>query len=141
MVATRVVAHAGNFTSRQPYRSRDQGAFVVVTGQQVGLFSGPAFTIYKALTAIRLAQWLSAEGLPSVPAFWLATEDHDLEEVAGTFSFGDDYEVTPLADPGIRPAPQASVGYVKLSPEVNTALSKFEVLLPASESRDTQASR
>ena len=90
----------------------------------------------EALTAIRLAQWLSAEGLPSVPAFWLATEDHDLEEVAGTFSFGDDYEVTPLADPGIRPAPQASVGYVKLSQEVNTALSKFETLLPASESRE-----
>src|SRR5437660_4674423 len=126
----------GERTFENIAKLRDQGAFVVVTGQQVGLFSGPAFTIYKALTAIRLAQWLSAEGLPSVPAFWLATEDHDLEEVAGTFSFGDDYEVTPLADPGIRPAPQASVGYVKLSQEVNTALSKFETLLPASESRE-----
>jgi bacillithiol biosynthesis cysteine-adding enzyme BshC len=126
----------GDRTFENIAKLRDQDTFVVVTGQQVGLFSGPAFTIYKALTAVRLAQWLSEEGVPSVPAFWLATEDHDLEEVAGTLSFGDDYDVTPLADPGIRPAPQASVGYVKLSQEVNAALSKLEALLPASESRE-----
>ena len=65
-------------------RLRDNGTFAVVTGQQIGLFSGPAFTLYKALTAVRLAQWLSENGLPSVPVFWLATEDHDLEEVSQT---------------------------------------------------------
>jgi bacillithiol biosynthesis cysteine-adding enzyme BshC len=53
----------------------------VVTGQQVGLFSGPAYTIYKALTAARLASDLSARGIPAVPVFWLATEDHDFPEV------------------------------------------------------------
>ena len=53
-----------------------QGADVVVTGQQVALFGGPLFTLYKAATAIARAKAAGA-----VPVFWLATEDHDLEEV------------------------------------------------------------
>src|SRR5882724_9826197 len=53
----------------------------VVTGQQVGLFSGPSYTIYKLLHAVRLAEWLTANGIPAVPVFWLATEDHDFAEV------------------------------------------------------------
>ena len=58
-----------------------QGASVVVTGQQVGLFGGPLYTLLKAATAIRKAQDASAAGIPHVPVFWLATEDHDFEEV------------------------------------------------------------
>jgi bacillithiol synthase len=60
----------------------------VVTGQQVGLFSGPAYTIYKLLHAVRLAEWLSDNGIPAVPVFWLATEDHDFAEVNHTWVFG-----------------------------------------------------
>src|SRR6266852_988158 len=52
------------------------GTVAVVTGQQVGLFSGPAYTIYKALTAVRVARDLCGQGIPAVPIFWLATEDH-----------------------------------------------------------------
>lgn len=57
-------------------------AVVVVTGQQVGLFTGPAYSFYKALTALKLARSLSGQGIPAVPVFWLATEDHDFEEAA-----------------------------------------------------------
>jgi bacillithiol biosynthesis cysteine-adding enzyme BshC len=57
------------------------GAVAVVTGQQVGLFTGPAYTLYKALTAARMASELTARGRPAVPVFWLATEDHDWAEV------------------------------------------------------------
>src|SRR5579862_9530922 len=58
-----------------------KGAAAVVTGQQVGLFGGPMFAIYKALTAVKLAEEASAAGIEAVPIFWLATYDHDLAEV------------------------------------------------------------
>jgi bacillithiol biosynthesis cysteine-adding enzyme BshC len=65
----------------------------VVTGQQVGFLSGPAYTVFKALTAVKLAANLSEQGIPAVPIFWLATEDHDLAEVDHAWVFND--EATP----------------------------------------------
>jgi bacillithiol synthase len=69
-----------------------QGTVAVVTGQQVGLFSGPAYTVYKALSAIKAARELTARGIPAVPVFWLATEDHDFAEVDHVWVFGADYQ-------------------------------------------------
>ncbi len=61
------------------------GAVAIVTGQQVGIFSGPAYTLYKAVSAIGAAEQLTRRGIDAVPIFWLATEDHDLAEVKHTF--------------------------------------------------------
>jgi bacillithiol synthase len=61
------------------------GAVAIVTGQQAGLFSGPAFSFYKALSAIRCAEEATRAGIDAVPIFWVATEDHDLAEVNHTF--------------------------------------------------------
>lgn len=57
------------------------GAGTVVTGQQVGLFGGPLFTPFKAATAIARARHATASGSPHVAVFWLATEDHDFDEI------------------------------------------------------------
>jgi len=57
------------------------GTVAVMTGQQVGLFLGPCYAVYKALSAVRLAATLTESGIPAVPVFWLATEDHDFAEV------------------------------------------------------------
>jgi bacillithiol biosynthesis cysteine-adding enzyme BshC len=59
----------------------EKGAVAVVSGQQVGLFSGPAYSVYKALTVVQIAAELTRDGIPAVPVFWMATEDHDLDEV------------------------------------------------------------
>ena len=64
-----------------------KGAVAVVSGQQVGLFGGPAYSLYKALTAIQIAEELTRDGIDAVPVFWMATEDHDLEEVRHTSWF------------------------------------------------------
>ncbi len=59
------------------------GAVSVLTGQQVGLLLGPLYTVYKAATAIAVAQMLEEETkAPCVPVFWLQTEDHDFVEIA-----------------------------------------------------------
>jgi len=73
-------------------RLAQPGTLAVAAGQQVGLFSGPAYTIYKALHAARLAEWLTAQGLPAVPVFWLATEDHDFAEVNHAWVFTPEHQ-------------------------------------------------
>ncbi|HXJ91537.1 MAG TPA: bacillithiol biosynthesis cysteine-adding enzyme BshC [Terriglobia bacterium] len=127
---------AGDLTRSNLRRLGEPGTLAVVTGQQVGFFSGPAFTLYKALTAVRLAERLSEQGLPSVPVFWLATEDHDLEEVAATAVLDDDYNLVALRDTGVRPAPHSSVGYVQLSAAVTEALDALGATLPTGDARD-----
>lgn len=57
------------------------GAVAVVTGQQVGLFGGPAYSLYKATTAACYAAELTKRGIDAIPVFWVATEDHDLAEI------------------------------------------------------------
>lgn len=86
----------------------------VVTGQQVGLFSGPAYTIYKALTASRLAEQLNSEGISAVPIFWLATEDHDFAEVNHSFVFGADHRPVALSVDGAG-ATERPVGAIPIA--------------------------
>lgn len=77
-------------------RLAQPGTVAVMTGQQVGLFSGPAYTVYKALHAAKLAAWLTENGVPAVPAFWLATEDHDFAEVNHAWVYGPDFRPVKL---------------------------------------------
>jgi bacillithiol biosynthesis cysteine-adding enzyme BshC len=125
----------GEPTLENIQRLREPGTFAIVTGQQVGLFSGPAFTLYKALTTVRLSQSLSEQGLPCVPIFWLATEDHDLAEVAETATLNEEYELISLHDSGERPSPRSPVGHVRHTAEVSAAIEQLEATLPAGEAR------
>ncbi|MFC1587567.1 bacillithiol biosynthesis cysteine-adding enzyme BshC [Planctomycetota bacterium] len=56
--------------------------FVVVTGQQAGLLGGPLYTVFKAMHAVKLAEHLSlTTDFNVLPVFWIASEDHDLQEI------------------------------------------------------------
>jgi len=97
---------AQNGPSESLKRLAEPGTVVVVTGQQVGLFAGPAYTLYKALSAARLARQLTEIGTPAVPVFWLATEDHDFPEVDHTWVFDKSGDSTLVR----LPSPQEGAG-------------------------------
>lgn len=61
----------------------DQKTFTVTTGHQLNIFAGPLFFVYKILSTIRTCASLTIEypGYNFVPIFWMATEDHDFEEI------------------------------------------------------------
>ena len=109
-----------------------QGAAAVVTGQQVGLFGGPMFAIYKALTAVKLAEEATAAGVDAVPVFWLATSDHDLAEVNHISMPGPDGLLRTLttSSHGVAGAP---VSDVRLGEEILPVVEEAATLLGDSE--------
>lgn len=73
---------ADNATLKNLQRIKEQDALCMVTGQQLGLFGGPLYTMFKTLATIHLArQWENKLDRPVIPVFWLADEDHDYEEI------------------------------------------------------------
>jgi bacillithiol synthase len=94
-----------------------RGATAIVTGQQVGLFGGPMFAIYKALTAVKLAEEAAAAGVEAVPVFWLATYDHDLAEVNHVSMPGPDGLLHTLTTPS-HSVSGAPVSAVRLGEEI-----------------------
>jgi len=117
-----------------------KGAAAVVTGQQVGLFGGPMFAIYKALTAVKLAEEARAAGVDAVPIFWLATYDHDLAEVNHVSIPGPDGTLQRLTSSshGVAAAP---VGTVRFGEDISSLVQQAAELLGDSEAtqflRDT----
>ena len=62
---------------------RDKKTFTISTGHQLCLFTGPLYFIYKIVSAINLVKQLKAnyDNYNFVPIFWLASEDHDFNEI------------------------------------------------------------
>jgi bacillithiol biosynthesis cysteine-adding enzyme BshC len=112
----------------------EEDGFLITTGQQPGLFTGPLYTVHKSLSAIALARWL--EGVlevPVVPVFWTASEDHDWAEVDHTHLTGVDNELYRLAvDPPAR-AGELPLHRLRLGRDIESALARVTELLPPTE--------
>jgi bacillithiol synthase len=108
------------------------GALTIVTGQQVGLFGGPAFALYKALSAVKLAEEARKLGINCVPVFWLATEDHDLDEINKVQVVGPDggFEVFSISARGVEDAP---VGSIQFGDDVAELTRRAQTLLGETE--------
>jgi bacillithiol synthase len=108
----------------------------VVTGQQIGLFTGPLYTIYKTVTVLQLARRLQDEtGRPVVPVFWVEGEDHDYEEVAAATLLHQNEPVTirydrPPASGGGNVGP---VGRLVLDGDIAELMAALDGVLPPTE--------
>ena len=104
----------------------------VLTGQQVGLFTGPLYTIYKALTAVRLADELRHRGIPAVPVFWMETEDHDLAEVTHRTLVDADSSLRTVdfKDVLFEQLPTGPVGSVQFPENIRQVLEEYLRSLP-----------
>lgn len=125
--------------SRDALRTfEDPRSVAVVAGQQPGLFGGPLYTLYKAMTAIDLARRIeAATGRPAVPIFWVASDDHDFEEVRRTWvSDGTELPPTLVEYPQDGIPPSVSFSRIRLGPDVGPLLERIRSLLPETPFRD-----
>ncbi|GIU83079.1 MAG: putative cysteine ligase BshC [Pyrinomonadaceae bacterium] len=116
---------------------RESDCVAVVTGQQAGLFTGPLYSIYKTLTAIKLTECLKGRGIKAVPVFWVATEDHDFAEVASAFILDKTGKLKEIKNEPIGCYDRFPVGIVKLDETIKETIQNlFESLPQTSHSND-----
>ena len=121
---------AGAETLANIARLRKSDCIAIVSGQQAGLFTGPLFTIYKALSAVKLAGCLTQRGTPAVPVFWIATEDHDFAEVAAAEFIGCDCRLANVGVPHALHAEGTPVGSVVLNESIEGVINHSLDVLP-----------
>ena len=103
-------------------------ALVVTTGQQPALFTGPLYTIHKALSAKALADLLEARWQrPVVPLFWLAGDDHDFAEARSASWLRSDGSVGNFSlHPRAPDAPQLPMYRTPLGPEITELAGQLD---------------
>ena len=112
---------------------RETECLAVVSGQQAGLFTGPLYTIYKALSAVKLAGCLTQRNTKAVPVFWIATEDHDFVEVAKAEFINRECQLASVdVSTGLHTEGQP-VGAVVLDDSINEVIENLLRQLPNSE--------
>jgi bacillithiol synthase len=115
-------------------RLAEPESVAIVTGQQAGLFGGPLFTFYKALTAAKLAEKVSHDyGITAVAVFWVESEDHDWNEVSSVAVLDDELKRRILTLPPPPQAGHAPVGSVLLTDEISATIDQLRAILPTTD--------
>lgn len=132
---------AGDKTLENIGLLREPNTFAIVTGQQVGILGGPLYTIYKTVTAIRLADRLSSTfpELKFVPVFWLEGEDHDFEEVNKVAVLNADHTPVEVEYP-VKGKPvqknAGAVGEIRFNGSLDLFFERLQKALPNSEFKE-----
>ena len=113
---------------------------VVITGQQPGIFTGPLYTIYKAVTTIVLARRLEERtGVATVPVFWIGSEDHDFDEACTTYFLGKNHEPFPIRYRPSDPVDDLPMYKVALDGSLHAGIDEAAANTGGSEFRDEVA--
>jgi len=115
---------------------RDDDCIAVVSGQQAGLFTGPLYTIYKALSAVKLAGCLRQRNTKAVPVFWIAAEDHDFDEVAHAEFISRDCQLNQVEVSAALHREGQPVGQVVCDESITAVVDELFGSLPNSEFAD-----
>lgn len=124
-------AGAKAFENIEKLRADD--CVAVLTGQQAGLFSGPIYTVYKALSAIKAAEKLSSEAVKAVPVFWIASEDHDFQEISRTYLLDSESEIRAVENSPRNLLPERPVGFIESDESIGETIEEFCRALPQTE--------
>jgi bacillithiol biosynthesis cysteine-adding enzyme BshC len=124
-------------TNRNIELLEKEKTIAVVTGQQLGIFGGPLYTLFKIITAIRLSNQLTEryDEFKFVPVFWLEADDHDFNEVRSINLLDNENQILNLGykeEINDDDAKQ-SIGHIKFDESINEFFNKFESSL-----RDTE---
>ena len=122
---------------------RENDCLAVVTGQQAGLFSGSLYTIYKALSAVKLCEELKKQNIKAVPIFWIAEEDHDFNEIRKTFVLSSkkassdsktgDFNLIEIGNSPANYRENSPVGLIELDKTMSATIESLLKALPRTE--------
>jgi len=124
-VMKRQATELGTDASAAIAKFEKKDTLAVVAGQQPGLFGGPLYTVYKALTCVHLARRVEeASGRPTVPVFWVASDDHDFDEVRKAW-ITDGAGGEPVLLEYAAEGPHASFSRIKVGDAIEPVLAKL----------------
>jgi len=132
-------------TTRNIELLKNEKTIAIVTGQQLGIFSGPLYTIYKVITSIRLSKQFNEryDEYKFVPVFWLEGDDHDFNEVRSINLFDNENSIINLGykEEISNDDAKQSIGKIIFDESLNDFFSLFENNLRDTEFKNELVSK
>ncbi|MCF6286802.1 MAG: bacillithiol biosynthesis cysteine-adding enzyme BshC, partial [Candidatus Hydrogenedentes bacterium] len=112
----------------------DGNAGVFITGQQPGIFTGPLYTIYKAITALQLSERATKDTNETfAPVYWVGGDDHDFDEISRVHLLTKHHSAVPLKLDAEANQPAVSIFRLPAQKELHALVDQAAAEAPGSE--------